>query len=108
MQALEDGRDIPGPAEDPSGWSGRKLTQPVKRGTFRGKKAWYTVIILVPTPATFSRLTSIPFQLKIVSSDPEITTKFPKSTVSCILVQRAEVIAQGLPALHGAFKLLSS
>lgn len=36
---------IPGPISDPRGWSGKKLTHPVKRGVFQGRKASFTVVV---------------------------------------------------------------
>ncbi|KAI5477556.1 hypothetical protein MNV49_006144 [Pseudohyphozyma bogoriensis] len=121
MAALASGHPIPGPLDDPSGWSGkfvaiptsnttyradvvlsgfRQLRHNVKKGLFTGRKAWYEVTVQIPTPSKFPRYTAIPFVIRITSSDPEITGTFPPSSLKVSLIQRAFVSAQGLSGTH--------
>lgn len=97
----------------------------VKRGMFSNKRAWYETMLLVPTPARFSRLSTIPFAIKvrlsppllllsrslahppscparaqITSSDPSTTTPIPPSSLNVYLIQRTHVQAQGLSHHH--------
>lgn len=65
MQAIAEGRRPPGPLEDPTGWSGKKMSRVVKRGVFSPKKAKYDVTLLLPTPGKFSRYTYLPFAIKV-------------------------------------------
>lgn len=136
MLALDQGHPAAGPDEDPQGWAGkcvtelnaaqakwwltwlsscRKIRHQVKRGVFTAKKAWFEVLLLLPTPAVFSRLSSLPFAIKVslsyaspcrlfadstslpqlVSSDPSTTTRLPVDSVSVFLLQRVYVTAQG-------------
>ncbi|KAK4048210.1 hypothetical protein OIV83_004915 [Microbotryomycetes sp. JL201] len=92
--AAAQGLPTPGPDEDPSGWRG-------KQGLLSNKRAaWYETVLLLPTPAIFPRLSVIPFAIKITSSDPNVTGRFPTSNVRARLVQRALVCAQGLVNVH--------
>ncbi|KAM0753262.1 hypothetical protein T439DRAFT_323903 [Meredithblackwellia eburnea MCA 4105] len=100
MVALAQNLPAPGPLDDPTGWGGKKVKKQVKRGIFSGKKAWYEVVLLVPNPAKFARLSEIEYAIKIVSSDPGVTTQFPPESVWVGLVQRSFVSAQGLSGTH--------
>ena len=102
MLAVAGGRPMPGPLEDPDGWAGKKVRHPVKRGNvLRGvKHASYDVTMLLPAPAKVPRTSTIPFSLKLTSTDPEATTRFPKSEVSVFLLQRTHIGAQGLASTH--------
>lgn len=65
MIAAAEGRPAPGPQEDVAGWKGKKVRHVVKRGVFSGKKAWYECVLLLPTPAAFARLGTLPFAVKV-------------------------------------------
>lgn len=47
-------------------WWCRKIRHQVKRGVFSGKKAWFEVLLLLPTPPSFSRLSALPFAVKVL------------------------------------------
>lgn len=102
MLAVAGGRAMPGPLEDPEGWAGKKVRHAVKRGNvLRGTRhAGYEVTLLLPAPAKVPRTASVPFSLKLTSTDPEATTRFPKAEVSVFLLQRTHVGAQGLASTH--------
>lgn len=103
MLAQAAGQLIPGPLEDPGGWAGKQIEHPVKRGLFaRGpaKQARYEAELLLPTPAQFARTSTIPFALRLTSTDPDLTTRFPPGSISIRVVQRAHVSAQGVSATH--------
>lgn len=72
----------------------------VKRGVFTAKKGWFEAVLLLPAPASFQRLSSIPFAIKLTSSDPQTTGRFPIGSISILFVQRAGVSAQGLHSQH--------
>ncbi|KAM0789361.1 hypothetical protein ACM66B_000192 [Microbotryomycetes sp. NB124-2] len=99
--AVAQGLPTPGPDEDPSGWRGKKARQAVRKGLLTSKRAaWYETVLLLPTPAVFPRLSVIPFAIKISSSDPNVTGRFPVRNVKAQLIQRALVCAQGLVNVH--------
>lgn len=98
--ALAQGRPTPGPLEDPTGWAEQKVRHTVKRGVWNGKKAWYEVSLLLPVPLRFARLSVLPFAVKIRSSDPNTTSRFPLSSVTAVLIQRSYIAAQGLLNTH--------
>lgn len=100
MMALQSGSEIPGPLQDPTGWAGKKIRHPVKRGVFSAKRAFYEVVLLLPAPSRFSRLQTIPFAIKITTTDKDTTTSFPSSGVQVFLLQRCIITAQGLTATH--------
>ncbi|KAL8292346.1 hypothetical protein RQP46_001812 [Phenoliferia psychrophenolica] len=86
--------------EEQARLQGQKIHHPVKRGLFAGKRAWFEVVLLLPTPARFSRCSSVEFAIKIVSSDPGVTSTFPPGCVTVCLIQRCFVSAQGLSGTH--------
>ncbi|SCV70138.1 BQ2448_1532 [Microbotryum intermedium] len=99
--ALSQGLHTPGPAVDPTGWTGKKARRDIRSGMFHATtRSWFEVVLLVPSPSKFARLSVLPFAVMIKSSDPNATTRFPLSSVSVHLVQRAYVGAQGLTNLH--------
>ncbi|ORY87438.1 hypothetical protein BCR35DRAFT_38591 [Leucosporidium creatinivorum] len=98
--ALAEGRPTPSPQDDPLGWNGQKIRHIVKRGMFAGKRAWYDAALLLPAPATFARLSTVPFAIKLTSSDPSTTTRFPLTSLTAYLVQRTHISAQGLSNAH--------
>ncbi|KAK4057302.1 hypothetical protein OIO90_001799 [Microbotryomycetes sp. JL221] len=97
--AVAQGLPTPGPTEDPSGWKGKRARQQIKKGLF-GKASGYEVVLLLPSPATFPRMSVIPFAIKISSSDSNLNERFPVSSIKVYLVQRAHVCAQGLVNIH--------
>lgn len=102
MLALAAGRPMPGPLEDPAGWAGKRVHHAVKRGNLlRGTKhASYEAALLLPFPPKFTRTGTVPFSLRLTSTDPDTTTRFPKADVSVFLLQRTHIGAQGLAATH--------
>lgn len=100
LHALTSGLPIPCPIEDPNGWSGRKVQQAITRGFLGKKSGQYQVVLLLPHPSVYPKNWIIPYRIKITSSDTEITSTFPLSSVSVSLVQRVDVSAQGQPGVH--------
>ncbi|KDE03945.1 hypothetical protein MVLG_05579 [Microbotryum lychnidis-dioicae p1A1 Lamole] len=99
--ALSQGLRTPGPAVDPTGWTGKKARRDIRSGMFHmTTRSWFEVVLLVPSPSKFARLSVLPFTVMIKSSDPNATTRFPLTAVTVHLVQRAYVGAQGLTNLH--------
>ena len=105
--ALLTGQTPPGPVEDPSGYAGRKLRRDVhksklakfgakvsRKSVASGGGVWFESIVLVPTPLKYARLSSIDVAIKIASSDPSLTTRFPLESISVSLIQRAFLSAR--------------
>jgi len=94
-QAIVLGTDLPGPSVAPAAWEGKVEEKVIRKGFWGTKKVPYKVAMLLPSPLTYGKIESIPYYVKVTSSDSSMLSKLAPASVQVNLTQRTMVSAQG-------------